>query len=346
MSQAEEHKLREYLLGQLTDAEEEKVELRLLTESDFGKEYDIIVNEIIDDYIVGEFAGEDLKQVEEYFFNSDDRRKKLKFALALKRRTSESGKRRLIKPLLAIAAVLLLAVGGIYVWRVYSRTAEVKNGLAALQAAYRNERPFQSRISGFDYAPFIATRGPGETGNIDQESLRLAEFRLLEAKNRNRTPTTRYALGKVYLAKGDFDRAIEEFDAAIKGDPNNAQLYSDLGAAWLEKGRRDVDGKERGKGLEELARSFGSLSKAIELNGNSLEARFNRALCFQLQLLPQAEDEWREYLKRDPNSRWSEEARGNLKSSKSRRIDFQSRGRACCRTSSTRLKGLMTSQHG
>jgi CHAT domain-containing protein len=311
MSQAEEQKLRQYLLGQLTEAEEEKIELRLLTEPDFVEEYDIIVDEIIDDFIGGKFEGADLKQVEEYFFNSDDRRKKLKFALALQRRNLESGNKSLIKPLL-IAACLLMVVGGIYIWRVYSRNAEVNVGLAELEAAYRNERPFPSRISGFDYAPFIATRGPGESDNIDQESLRLAEFRLLEAKKRNGTPTTRYALGKVYLAKGEFDRAIKEFDAAIKGDPNNAQLYSDLGASWLEKGRRDVDGKERGKGLEELARSFDSLSKAIELNGNLLEARFNRALCYQLQLLPQAEAEWREYLKRDPNSRWSEEARGNL----------------------------------
>ena len=38
MARAEEHKIRGFLLGQLTEAEEEQVELRLLTEPDFAEE--------------------------------------------------------------------------------------------------------------------------------------------------------------------------------------------------------------------------------------------------------------------------------------------------------------------
>jgi methionine-rich copper-binding protein CopC len=90
MARAEEHKIREYLLGQLTEAEEEQVELRLLTEPDFAEEYDIVVNELTDDYIAGKFEGEDLKQVEEHFFRSPQRRNKLKFALALDRHPKTS----------------------------------------------------------------------------------------------------------------------------------------------------------------------------------------------------------------------------------------------------------------
>jgi CHAT domain-containing protein len=314
MAQAEEHNVREYLLGQLSEAEEEQVELRLLTEPDLAEEYDIVVNEITDDYISGRFAGEELGLVERNFFQSDVRREKLKFALALKKRKAESGKKRWIKPLLAIAACLLIAAGGVYIWRASSRNAEVNNGLAALQAAYRNERPFPSRIAGFDYAPFNNTRGAGETSNIDQESLRLAELRLLEAKDRNPTPATRYALGKVYLAKKEFDKAIEQFDEALKGDPDNAQIYSDLGAAWLEKGKIDQGGKEPGKGIEEFGRSLEHLNKALELNPNLLEALFNRALDYQYMMASrEAEAGWKEYLERDHNSPWAEEAKRNLK---------------------------------
>ena len=63
MAGAEQHKLREYLLSQLTEAEAEQVELRLLTDSGFGEEYDLVVNEITDDYVAGKFAGKELEQV-------------------------------------------------------------------------------------------------------------------------------------------------------------------------------------------------------------------------------------------------------------------------------------------
>jgi len=115
-------------------------------------------------------------------------------------------------------------------------------------------------------------------------------------------PQVLHALGKVYLARKEFDKAIERFNEALKADPKNAQLYSDLGAAWLEKGRIDRDGKEPGKGMEELGRSLENLNKALELDPNQLEALFNRALCeAELTLYVQAESDWREYLKKESN---------------------------------------------
>src|SRR5207253_1226171 len=121
------------------------------------------------------------------------------------------------------------------------------------------------------------------------------------------TSAVHHALGKVYLAKNDFDHAIEQFEEALKADPNNALIYADLGATYLEKGKREIErGKsdktslEAGKGLEDLGRSLENLSKALALNPSFLEALFNRALCHQyLMLFEQAEDDWREYLKED-----------------------------------------------
>src|SRR6266576_5012016 len=89
MAQTQEHRLREYLLGQLTEAENEQVELRLLTEPEFAEEYDIVVNEITDDYVAGKFEGAELRQVEEHFFKSGERRDKLNFTLALRQRKSD-----------------------------------------------------------------------------------------------------------------------------------------------------------------------------------------------------------------------------------------------------------------
>src|SRR5882724_9423580 len=89
MAGADEYKIREYLLGRLSEAEEEQVELRLLTDPDFAEEYDIVVNELVDNYIAGKFEGENLKQVEDYFFRSPERRNKLRFTLALKQRKAD-----------------------------------------------------------------------------------------------------------------------------------------------------------------------------------------------------------------------------------------------------------------
>ena len=74
---------------------------------------------------------------------------------------------------------------------------------------------------------------------MNKTDLQRAELTLLDALHNKPTPAVHHALGKVYLAKKQFDDAIKEFDEALKGDPKNAKLYSDLGAAWLEKGKID-----------------------------------------------------------------------------------------------------------
>ena len=318
MTEAKELRARDYLLGRLNESAEEQLELRLLNDPQFAEEYDIVVDEIVDDYVAGKFAGDDLKRIEEYFFRSPERKRKLKFALALKQRQSElalAGKKRKhsYAPYLAIAATLLLVIGSFYVWRVLNSNRDVDKGLAALQSAFRAERPLESRISRFDYAPYIVTRGPGEN-KVDQNELSRAELTLLEALKNRPTAAAHHALGKVFLAKKDFDKAIEQFEAAAKDDSKNAQLYSDLGAAWLEKGKVDLAGTEPGKGMEELGHSLENLNKALQLDPSLSEALFNLALCEQsLTLYPQAETGWREYLKRDSTSPWAEEARRRLK---------------------------------
>jgi len=56
------------------------------------------------------------------------------------------------------------------------------------------------------------------------------------------------------------------------------------------------------------------LNRALTLNPNLLEALFNRALCREYMGQPQAAvDDWRQYLEKDPQSRWTDEARQHLK---------------------------------
>ena len=140
-----------------------------------------------------------------------------------------------------------------------------------------NSVPSRRASQAFDYAPFSQTRGP-EADRVNKTDLQRAEPTLLDALHNKPTPAVHHALGEVYLAKKQFDDAIKEFEEALKTDPKNAQLYSDLGAAWLEKGRIDSGSSEGGKGIEEFARGLDNLNKALELNPRLLEALFNRAL--------------------------------------------------------------------
>jgi len=316
MAHAEEHRIKEYLLGQLTEAEEEQVELGLLTDPDFADEYDIVVNEVTDDYVAGKLEGKGLKQVEGHFFTSTQRRDKLKFALAVNapavkklkaKIDAKRDKQRRLRRYLAIAASLVLLAGGsLFVWRVLSNNSDLNKGLAALQSAFREERPLEARLSDFSYAPFSNQRGgPTKVDYVQRD--RAASF-LLNAVKEHPNAASHHALAKYYLSQRNFDKAIEQFQAALELDPNNAKIHSDLGAAWFEKGKIDRDGPELVRRTEELGRSLEEFNKALALNPKLPEALFNRALCNGYLGHPkEAGDDWRRYLELDTDSPWAAE---------------------------------------
>jgi lipoprotein NlpI len=48
-----------------------------------------------------------------------------------------------------------------------------------------------------------------------------------------------YSRGRAYVSKGQYDRAIQDLDQAIRLYPNVAQLFSTRGAAYTDKGQYD-----------------------------------------------------------------------------------------------------------
>ncbi len=58
----DKNEVRRYLLGQLEEADQERLELRLLTDPSFIEEFDTIVDEIADQYAGDEFKGEERKR--------------------------------------------------------------------------------------------------------------------------------------------------------------------------------------------------------------------------------------------------------------------------------------------
>jgi hypothetical protein len=74
----QKNQITRYLLGQLDEADEEKVELRLLSDVGFTAEFDIVVDEIAIRYASGGFEGKEKEQVEHYFLRAPERQNKAK----------------------------------------------------------------------------------------------------------------------------------------------------------------------------------------------------------------------------------------------------------------------------
>jgi tetratricopeptide (TPR) repeat protein len=276
----------------------------LLSDPQYGEEFDVVVDELTDQYVTGEIQGVEREQMEQYFFAAPARREKLRMAAALKeyKQHVRGGKRWVSSRELKIAASILIVVGVAFgVWRLTKGDPdlELKKGLAALQDAYREQRPLEPRVSALAHAPFSVRRGP-EVDNSIQDDLRRAELHLTQAVKDKPGPETYHALGKVFLAQGKPDDAIKQFQESLQGNPNNGQVYNDIGVAWLQKG--------------DFNRSVDSFNMALQLDGNLQEALFNRALTYEKQSrAEEAKADWREYLKRDSSSPWAGEARQHLK---------------------------------
>ena len=78
-----QNEIRRYLLGQLDDTDEERLEFRLLTEPLFVEEFDTIVDELTDQYVHDELDGGERIRFEQYFLKTKERQVKAKFSSAL-----------------------------------------------------------------------------------------------------------------------------------------------------------------------------------------------------------------------------------------------------------------------
>ena len=78
-----QNEVRRYLLGELEEAEQERIELRLLTDLSFGEEFDTIVDELTDQYVRDELTVDERKRAEKHFLSAPERRAKLEFATEL-----------------------------------------------------------------------------------------------------------------------------------------------------------------------------------------------------------------------------------------------------------------------
>lgn len=80
----ESSKLKNYLLGNIPEAERSDFELLLLTDQEFVATIEIAEEELIDDYLDGLLTSDEMVRFEHFFLNSPDRVKQIEFSRQLK----------------------------------------------------------------------------------------------------------------------------------------------------------------------------------------------------------------------------------------------------------------------
>lgn len=329
--ETQEHiELKEFLLGAITLEEaREKVEQRLMLDEEYLEDMLAVEEELIQNYVDGKLSPAEKLAFEKNFLISAERRGRVKFARAFRtyvdaqdspQRTNAPVKEGFsfakifsFSPMfgapVAVALVIAVFFSSFLIWNWYTNYSASQQAMASLNKAFKQERPLESRIAGLDYAPFERTRAGGEPP-VDKLELNRAERQILDNAAEDPTAANLLSLGRLYLVKKDFDNAVEQLERAHKLDPKNPAVLSDLGAAYLEKGRMQEDG---GAKVELFAQASKKLDDALALDPNLPAARFNKARYLELlSLTNQAKEAWREYLKLDQTSGWAEEARQHL----------------------------------
>jgi tetratricopeptide (TPR) repeat protein len=188
-----------------------------------------------------------------------------------------------------VAAALLLAVGTRVAidYRGEPRTAhEVIHLLLA------ENRPFEARISDQPHLPFAVTRGPSDSIN---------SYNLL-AGQLNRLSATAYEMGQFDLLQKDFTNAIKYLELAARESGATAEVYNDLGVAYMESG---VDANQ--------AKAISEFRHALAAKPDFLPAAFNLAVLYErMGKNDQAGPQWTQYLQMEADQGWKEEAKGRL----------------------------------
>ena len=83
ITKEQENEVRKYLFGQLQEADEESIELRLLTDGAFVEEFDTIVDEVTDQYVRDELAETEREGFEKSFLATTEGQQKIRFATEL-----------------------------------------------------------------------------------------------------------------------------------------------------------------------------------------------------------------------------------------------------------------------
>ena len=313
--------VREYLLGRVSDeATLEGIEELLFTDEEFCSQVALAEDGLINDYVLGYMGEADAESFRATLAADPERRFKLELTQALREKalSARAAHAAEAKPsfltsleaffrrpayVAALSALLVAVVASV----IYFGRLGGADEIAELREVYARERPTETRLSEFGYAPLGELRGATEPG--ERNRLRRIENSLIEATEKSPGARSHHSLGVFYLTQRKYEDSVRELTSALKFDPANARIHNDLGAAHFETAKASP----RERRLEPLSRALEEFTKATELDPGLLEALFNRSLALQELGMPrQAKESWSLYLQKDSTSPWAGEARRHM----------------------------------
>ena len=177
-----------------------------------------------------------------------------------------------------------------------------------IAAVYSENRTMEVRIAGASYSPWRQERGASEA----EPEVRLSLYDAVPTINRQLSKTPEdpgwlQAKARVDLLDHHFEGAIQSLQRALEVEPNSSQLLVDLASGYFGRA-------ERGQRVIDYGNAIDYLGQALSYAPDDPVALYNRAIvCERLFLYAQALEDWKHYLKVDPQGAWSEDAVRRLK---------------------------------
>jgi CHAT domain-containing protein len=259
-------------------------------------------------------SADEIASIQSFSSSSSDWQRKLAVRLAQTPHKSASPKsagqaRNKISPLylwggLALAATLLLAVGGVLAWRVINSPERL------LAKAYSQSRIYEFRVPGAAFAvvtPQVHLRG-GSTG---REAAPLLDARARIEKELEAAPDNARWLqlqARADILEEKFDSAIDILDRLVARGPVTSALLTDAATAYFQRGAATGSQNDRSTALEYLRR-------ADELTPGDPVVLFNEALAMEDRAqVMNAVETWNRYLRFERDPLWLAEGRRHLES--------------------------------
>ncbi|HYU24067.1 MAG TPA: hypothetical protein VEO74_02605, partial [Thermoanaerobaculia bacterium] len=175
-----------------------------------------------------------------------------------------------------------------------------------LASSTSSSRDIEARLSGgIRWAPLKPLRQRGATVATDHLEILMAAREIAE-RARVSSNRARYAFALADILTGNAEHAIGVLEA-LAAQRNQPELWNDLAVAQYEAALATGDPSR-------LAVAIAAADAALRAAPTLAEARFNRALIIErLGLRDRAREEWETYLRTDPSSEWSGEARQHIR---------------------------------
>ena len=177
-----------------------------------------------------------------------------------------------------------------------------------LAAAFTSQRNLEPRIPDAAYGPVRVVKGSAGVSRLDRPPALLQGEAMIArqlAKNPD-DPRWLQARGLAELLDRDFDSAIADFQRSLTLQPGSLRLMIQLACAHFQRA-------EAGNSQPDYRTALDLLNRALKISPDDPVALFNRSIVYQrMHLQNQAIEDWRHYLRVDPNSKWADEAKKRL----------------------------------